>query len=340
MTEVWKSTANRFCKYCKCWVADNAVSWAGHEQGVRHKKAVEDKLNEMKRKQIQTDKSAKDEAHWLRKMEEAALKDYKSKDITNSRDFTAKLYNNEELPDVHVQYEAGPSKVPGGGAPDIKKKAKKSKIDPMMEVTGSEPDKWDKDYEAKIADITPVAAPTSGTKWHKPGVPKNWYEANTAEGHKYYWHVHTQESRWDAPPCGFVSIAEQTKLANKKVEKAVKKVKVAEESREIHGEHVTREREIRALPDMSIKDPYGGGGWSAVEKYWAEEPVAVDLGLPAKKEKQPVIEAHPDHIPVWKEKTVETGSLGDNQEDTASYSKPVITFRKRKNQSIRQREDD
>ena len=85
MTEVWKSNENRFCKYCKCWVADNKVSWAGHEQGVRHKKAVDEKLSEMKRKAVSDQKSAKDEAHWLRKMEEAALKDYKSKDISSNR---------------------------------------------------------------------------------------------------------------------------------------------------------------------------------------------------------------------------------------------------------------
>ena len=38
-------------------------------------------------------------------MEEAALRDYKHKDIKSSRDFTAKLYNNEDLPDVAEKYE-------------------------------------------------------------------------------------------------------------------------------------------------------------------------------------------------------------------------------------------
>ena len=70
----WTSSVNRFCKYCKCWVSDNKISWAGHEQGARHKKAVEDKLIDMKRQ---------------------AVMDYKVKDVKTSRDFTAKLYNNE-----------------------------------------------------------------------------------------------------------------------------------------------------------------------------------------------------------------------------------------------------
>ena len=91
----WRSAVNRFCKYCKCWVADNKVSWAGHEQGQRHKKAVEDKLMEMKRQALMTQKHTQDERHFLQRMEEAALRDYKHKDIKSSRDFTAKLYNNE-----------------------------------------------------------------------------------------------------------------------------------------------------------------------------------------------------------------------------------------------------
>ena len=91
----WTSSVNRFCKYCKCWVSDNKISWAGHEQGARHKKAVEDKLIEMKRQAVMNQKNTQDERHFLQKMEEAALRDYKVKDIKTSRDFTAKLYNNE-----------------------------------------------------------------------------------------------------------------------------------------------------------------------------------------------------------------------------------------------------
>merc|ERR1712059_229972 len=219
----------------------------------------------------------------------------------------------------------------------------------MMEVTGDAPDRWDKDYQSKISELNPITAPSSGTKWHKPGVPKNWYEAKTEDGNSYYWHVHTQESRWTEPQGGFVSVEEQTKLVETKHGKERRKKELIEESRSVHGEHITRDRELRALPDMSIKDPYGAGGWSSVEKK-AVSTEKVDLGLPPKREKmQPVIYAEPEKA-VWKERTVETGSLGNSfglvpsektEEGTnASYTKPVINFRKRKNQSIRQREDD
>merc|ERR1712059_106943 len=164
----------------------------------------------------------------------------------------------------------------------------------MMEVTGDAPDRWDKDYQSKISELNPITAPSSGTKWHKPGVPKNWYEAKTEDGNSYYWHVHTQESRWTEPQGGFVSVEEQSKLVETKNNKE------------------RRKKELR-------------------------------------EKMQPVIYAEPEKA-VWKERTVETGSLGNSfglvpsektEEGTnASYTKPVINFRKRKNQSIRQREDD
>ena len=50
---------------------------------------------EMKRQAMMTQKHSQDERHFLQRMEEAALNDYKSKDIKSNRDFTAKLYNNE-----------------------------------------------------------------------------------------------------------------------------------------------------------------------------------------------------------------------------------------------------
>jgi len=351
MTEVWKSNENKFCKYCKCWVADNKVSWAGHEQGARHKKAVEEKLSDMKRKAVSDMKSAKDEAHWLRKMEEAALKDYKSKDISNNRDFTAKLYNNEDLPDINVTYEAGPSNEPSGvigpKVPSKMKDKKKTVVDPMMEPTGNAPDKWDKDYEMKTMTLAPVQAPTSGTKWHKPSGPKFWYEAKTEDGVSYYWHVTTQESRWDKPKGGFITIEEQTMLASKKVEKEAKKARIVEENKYFHGEH-TRDI-MRALPDMSKKDPYGGGGWSKVPERVVEEEAVVDLGLPARSEKQqPVIDKFEERTYEFKEKTVSSvqrnsfGLVPDNSDtiNPVNISKPVINFRKRKNNSVRERQSD
>jgi len=364
----WRSAVNRFCKYCKCWVADNAVSWAGHEQGARHKKAVEDKLMEMKRQAVMTQKSNQDEKYFLQRMEESALRDYKNKDIKNSRDFTAKLYNNEDLPDVAEKYETiragygrpmGEESNSSGKPPDIGKRmyekmAAKSS-DPMLAPTGDEPDKWDKDYQQKKDLFTPVSASAYGTKYHKESkTAKFWYEAKDDSGASYYYNITSGKSRWDPPPNGFVSISEQQELEDKKVEKAAKKAKVVEENKYFHGEHKRQEERLREMPDMSKNDPYGGGGWTKVESSYSAEP-EMNLGLPEKRPKQePVIDKTEEQRLTFHEKTVASMSdkygvggssisranLTTCEEEGLEVAKPKISFRKRKNISVRERTDD
>jgi len=325
MTEYWKSQGNHFCKYCKCWISDNKMSRAIHEQGVRHKEAVEEKLSEIRRKQAAEVKVAKDETHFLKKMEEAALRDYKKKDIKENRDFTAKLYNNEDLPDVDEKYEnirqanvQGP-RLPGEAEP------KQAKFEHMLKAG-----------EALAASkgedrfIAPVKANASGTKWHNPAPPKLWYEAKTDDDTLYYWNTKSKESRWDPPPGGYVTIAEQEEEAAKKEKTGSKRKRMEAHRKKMAAEPVVEE----AKPEPKA-DRYGGGGWKTIETV-APAP-KVDLGLPAQSEGrlQPVIQAVSDRQYTFKEKTI--GSLGG---ETVVGAKPVINFRKRKNQSIRQREDD
>jgi len=357
MSERWVSTEQKFCKYCKCWVADNKVSWAGHENGVRHKKNVAEKISEIKKKSAESAQAAKDQQHWIRKMEEAALRDYRKKDLHTNSDFTAKLYNNEELPDVSDTYEAidhpksnvigpqipkalasasaGPTK--GGGDRKGGTNFTPKTVDPMMAPTGEAPDRWDRDYDIKMkklseASLCPVKAPTTGTKWHNTPAPKMWYEARTEDGNSYFWHVENHESRWDTPPGGFVSIEEQAKVQAGEEAKASKKKKVISEQKQFHRQH--EDNPLPGLaggPGLSPKrDPYGL--WNKVEK---EAEPSYDLGLPSipqVKVKAPTLQYEPRQE--WKEKTVE--SLGPVQTATA----PAINFRKRKAASLRSREED
>ena len=191
-------------------------------------------------------------------------------------------------------------------------------------------------------ELTPVEAPSSGTKWHKPDAPKFWYEAKNEAGESYYWHVTTQESRWDKPKGGFVSVHQQQMLAAKTTHKEAKKARVVQENKYFHGEH--KSDVMRAMPDMSKVDPYGGGGWSSVEERVPQQ--QVDMGLPKRSEKmQPVIDKSEVRNIEYKEKTVSSvrsNSFGlvPDSDNSSSVSKPVITFRKRKNLSVRERGED
>lgn len=353
----WKSQEYNHCKYCKCWVADNPVSKNFHEQGARHTKAFAESIVEGQRLATKKTKEENFRNDALRKMESAALEDYKEKDIGESRDFTAKLYNQEDVPQPQgVSYEAGPSKpgVIGPAKPRLVKE-KKEHVDPMKAVTGDAPDKWDKDYlekmeAAKLSEIKPVVAPRGGTKWHKPGVPLLWYEAKDDSDNSYFYHIKTGESRWDAPPHGYMSITDQQEVEDKQCRKEELKQRVVAEQQEVHGPSEAREERIhRALPDMSVKDPYGGGGWSSAGgKRESEEP-PVDLGLPPKREKmERVIDVTEERL-VIKEKTVtDLSSYGlvplpdqvAKVDKLVVVTQPKISFRKRKPQNLRDRDSD
>ncbi len=75
-----------------------------------------------------------------------------------------------------------------------------------------------------VAGLRPVEAPKSGTKWHKGFADteaKQWFEAVTDEGHTYFWHVESHESRWEPPPEGYLSIQEQEEINRRSVKKNI-----------------------------------------------------------------------------------------------------------------------
>jgi len=76
-------------------------------------------LTEMKRKSIKDAKTEDRRVDAIRQMEEAALQDYRDKDVLSSRDFTAKLYNGEKLPDTEgVVVKQGPQQNPFANKPE------------------------------------------------------------------------------------------------------------------------------------------------------------------------------------------------------------------------------
>ena len=50
------------------------------------------------------------------------------------------------------------------------------------------------------------------------------FEAVTEEGHTYFWHVETHESRWDPPPEGYLSIQGQEDINKKHENREMRKI--------------------------------------------------------------------------------------------------------------------
>jgi hypothetical protein len=156
----------------------------------------------------------------LQQMEEAALKVYKEKDVKVSRDFTAKLYNNEPgLPGLEgVEYKA--KEKPGPSQSSLKPTAEADKVlGPVLAGVSQEMQEkgrllgsgkagpWN---PLKTKTLKTVSTLKGGTKWHKPAPPSLWHEAKDEKtGTSYYFHSVTQNTRWEVPEQGFVSLAKQ-----------------------------------------------------------------------------------------------------------------------------------
>lgn len=333
MADYWKSQAKKFCKFCKCWIADNKPSIEFHEGGARHKENVAKRISEISKKSREEYESTKQIDNEMKKMEEAAMRAY-LKDVEAEADYTSKV---------------------------IKEKAMQKNIE-----------KGDTAEEKELSDIASrvkESAETAKTeKKEVKKVQKVWWEAKSDEGHIYYWNTESGESVWEPPEDGYVSLAEQEEEA-KRAEKAAKRKKAADEllkkeegkqkseeirahiqrekMKEIYGkkeEEKEKEEKVKKEPKASTVigpaprvDPYGS--WKVIEK---KEFKPVDLQLPEQEFipiKVPTLSEEPKVK--FKEKTVATGTIVTDDDDEVSVS----GFKKRKaapgaKRNMRQRLDE
>jgi len=196
MSEYWKSNPRKFCDFCKCWIADNKPSVDFHERGKRHNENVQKRLEEIGKKGKEDYENKLKENDYMREMEEAALKAYK-KDIQENPDFTGvKIAKIAEASNASIVI--GGKSVENTDKKDIKKKKEK----PPKDIVKS-PEKCN----------------------------FKWNEAKTPEGFSYYWNSETEESVWEAPKEGFVSLEasasneQKNKQENKKSTPGSKKKK-------------------------------------------------------------------------------------------------------------------
>ena len=73
MTEYWVSNAKHWCKFCKTWVQGDKASVRHHEQGARHKQAVEEYVRNKRKRKDEQKGAARDLANPGRRV--AALLD-------------------------------------------------------------------------------------------------------------------------------------------------------------------------------------------------------------------------------------------------------------------------
>ena len=81
MTEFWVSEARHWCEFCRCWTAGNKSSIGFHENGKRHKEAVEQALKDMRKRGRERRVEESDLEKELAKIEKSAMKDYVKHDI-------------------------------------------------------------------------------------------------------------------------------------------------------------------------------------------------------------------------------------------------------------------
>ncbi|XP_034934670.1 WW domain-binding protein 4 [Chelonus insularis] len=390
MADYWKSQGRKFCDFCKCWIADNKPSIQFHEGGKKHKENVSKRLKEIHKNSAKQAKINKKFENDLKSMEDAAMAAYLKDVQGNTVDLTAQQImrnkqNKKELPDktpnpnlvpeasietnprhkssqnlpadvdfcdpttfhrarvphqvrsVHESSNKGENRTQGKGKPNKeKRKGKKSQEDDSL---------------------------------NKKTIQKLWYEARSPEGYTYYWHIETNETSWEPPEEGFMTLAEQEEEAKEQAiqaqfleqieaEEAKEKAEILEEQRanaerekfkqlrqqkqssNKEGEvEIEEEKEIPYRKDYSVPDkidPYGP--WQTIE---IKPQKKIDLQLPQTKKVIQVIKPETSEPPVpqrtFKEKTITRVSTGDSDDEGT-----LTKFKKRKfgNKSVRKRLDD
>ncbi|KAL3103525.1 hypothetical protein niasHT_025043 [Heterodera trifolii] len=178
MTEYWKSYAKKFCEICKIWYADNKVSAERHEQGLRHKAMVQQRLRESAKKA--KDKEVED--HELRmtllSMEQAARASFSSREerevpmFLAPRIITSQKHTAEPTEEDEVKEKLREQKRKLAA---LKKRSKQSQF---WSPDEGEMGGGDLPLEEELAD---------------------WVQAETSDGQFYYWHIYTGETRWEQP---------------------------------------------------------------------------------------------------------------------------------------------
>lgn len=390
MADYWKSQGRKFCDFCKCWIADNKPSIDFHEGGKKHKENVSKRLKEIHKNSTKQAKQNKKFEEDLKKMENAAMAAYLKDVENNTRDMTAQKIikekeNKIETKETPQNFNRMPSAAPET-VPRFKSNTEQfsPKVDPCDPTLSRGAPSFPRVQQQGGENRTPGRSKANKTKGKgkktqeddRPTAPvrKLWYEALSPEGYTYYWHIETNESVWEPPKEGYMTLAEQEEETKEEAlqkklieqldrEEAIEKADILEERRANLEREKMRERLARSDNDTKDDDESAGikketakeerpylrdytvperpqpyGSWQVVETI-KKKPV--DLQLPQKQKQIQLtifekIEPPPPQR-IFKEKTVTQINIDDSDDESAP-----TTFKKRKigNKNVRKRTTD
>lgn len=251
----------------------------------------------------------------IRKMNDAAMKSY-AQDITTGADLSSRA---------------------------IARAQSRKAVDPMALQNYESDEEFGPNVSRKPA--------TAGNPAAEVKDPSLWCEARTDNGDTYYWNVKTNESIWEKPKEGFMTLAEYEKLneiaIKQQEEKQQQEMKhTIENAGEIASrfnreqlkkyKKITEEPKPTEEPSTSYAGQYGGQPFGKWETVKVKESKPVDLELP-KQNLQfvaiPAASVEEPPVKKFKEKTI---TRLDDVSDVSS------TFKKRKmsNRNIRRGTDD
>lgn len=286
-----------------------------HNNGKRHQINVQKRLNEIGKKS-EADRKAENKMNdEIRKMNDAAMKSY-TQDISIGADISSRA---------------------------IARAQSKKAVDPMALANYESDEEFGPNVSRKAA-----AAVNPATQVKDPSL---WCEARTEDGDTYYWNVKTNESMWEKPKEGFMTLAEYEELneiaIKQQEEKQQQDMKhtienAGEIASRFNREQLKKYKKITAEPkpaeeaSTSYAGQYGGqpfGKWETVE---VKETKPIDLELPKQNFTYVAISAasvEEPPIKKFKEKTI------TKLEDVGDV--PSV-FKKRKfgNRNIRRGTDD
>ncbi|GAB0098838.1 WW domain-binding protein 4 [Sergentomyia squamirostris] len=263
VADYWKSNGRKFCDFCKCWIADNKPSIQFHENGRRHKANVEKRISDISKKAAKDEKSKKKMDFELRKMEEAAMAAY-AQDISRNADMTSQNINRTLMETGVKPEEAAASTSAAVLAPTVRPRP----VDPLLPPVDIQ----------EMAFINAQRAlhnqrQTDDDDSVTPKDPTLWCEARTPDGYTYYWNVKTNESVWEAPKEGYLTLDEYNRInAVASHQQEVQAAKECQIERENADEYVARIKRER-LKQRRVQD-----GNESIKRKWdeTEEYQAVD----------------------------------------------------------------